>query len=155
MNRQGPAIDAEERAWAAECLSEGDSLADIAQASGRSLTDWAALFPHADRGYLPSADRLAQPVTVGLPTASDPAALPWQAGFEALFRLAPIQWQRPTQVQVRRLRDTTTWSGRFRTPDGGICWLKTRVRDLEDGGGKIIEQHLAMFHPAPRRRRQA
>jgi hypothetical protein len=155
MNRPSPAIDAEERAWAAECLSEGDSLADIAQASGRSLMDWALLFPHADRGYVPSADQLAQPAVGGLPAAGGLAALPWQAAFEALFRLAPMQWQRPAQVQVRRLRDTTTWSGRFRSPDGAICRLKTRVRDLEEGGGKIIEQHLAVFHPGPSRRRQA
>ncbi|WP_165184779.1 helix-turn-helix domain-containing protein [Caulobacter soli] len=52
-------IDAEERAWALECLACGDTLADLAEGSGRREAEWVAELGPAARIPTLITERLA------------------------------------------------------------------------------------------------
>lgn len=61
--------DAEERAWARECLEAGDTVAEVAEWAGRTKGDVrrALDLPHAAAGKPKRADQIAELLRAGVP----------------------------------------------------------------------------------------
>ena len=61
--------DAEERAWARECLDAGDTVAEVAEWAGRTKDDVRRelALPHAGAGRSKRADAIAELLRAGVP----------------------------------------------------------------------------------------
>lgn len=137
-------IDSEELAWAKECVSAGDSLADLAAASGRAAAEWAEIFANLDAPVpITDADqfRVRRAVEdLGVRTAR---RLSWEPAFEGLFPTAQRSWSRPAEVTVQRNRRGSRWQARFTNGEGAIFHLRTTLAHLSDGACEIVE-HAAL-----------